>query len=393
MRSGSRLFGCVLAWVACSCTAARVSIPAVPPSEPEVTIFLPGYRGTALVTDGAERERAYITVCDTLVRGHRSLALPFEGQRPVRRFGPLLPNGPLTRFTVIPYLVGMEIYQDWLEFGRERLPGFMVFDYDWRLDNREHARRLSALIERLAAERGGKLRVNLVAHSMGGLIALHALRYGTGSGEGAPTWAGGRYVRRAVFIGTPFAGAPGIFDDFFLGTPMGRNIALLSPFALFTFASAFQLLPRESDFFVDEKGQPVALDAYSPETWLARGWGIFQDASLKDEPAYRAQLERMLGARRDFAQALSPSEGAPPPFQSLVVVGTGRKLIESFRVVAGQVSFESPVLGDGDGSVLSARALPPPPLRYERLESKADHVALMSDEAVQEAVARFLTGP
>ncbi|NOK38200.1 alpha/beta fold hydrolase [Corallococcus exercitus] len=373
-----------------ACTASRVALP--PPTGDEVTVFIHGYRGSFLATADAEHERAWVSVGDLLTRGERSLALPFPGQRATPTFGALEVDGPMTRFTVLPWVARYDIYKGFLEFARERLPGFMVFDYDWRQDNRVTAKRLCALLDELAAARGGRVKVNLVAHSMGGLVTLHCLRYGTGDDTGEPTWAGARHVKRVVFLGTPFRGAPGMFDDFTLGTPMGRNRALLSPEALFTFASAFQLLPSESDFFVDASGQPVAFDAYRPDAWVDGGWGVFQDAAVRELPAYRQWLERMLEARSGLARALSERGGPPPPFRTLAVVGVGHPLIKSFRVIDGKPTFEDPVLADGDGSVLTTRALPPAPLHVDRLETKADHVAMVGDEEVMEAVARFVTG-
>ncbi|RKH17179.1 hypothetical protein D7X74_13235 [Corallococcus sp. CA047B] len=385
-----RLFSLPVLMLLSACTASRVAVP--PPTGEEVTVFIHGYRGSFLTSTGAERERAWVSVGDVLSRGERSLALPFAGQRPAPRFGALESDGPVTRFTVLPWVAKYDVYRGFLEFGRDRLPGFVVFDYDWRQDNRETAKRLCALLDQLAEARGGKVKVNLVAHSMGGLITLQCLRYGQGDDTGEPTWAGARHVKRVVFLGTPFRGAPGMFDDFTLGTPVGRNHALLSPEALFTFASAFQLLPAQSDFFADASGQPVAFDAYSPEAWIQGGWGVFQDGGLRTDPAYREQLERMLEARASLARSLSDREGPPPPFRTLAVVGVGQQLIKSFRVIDGKPTFEDPIVAAGDGSVLMSRALPPAPLHVDRLETKADHVGMVGDEEVQEAVARFLTG-
>ncbi|NRD58790.1 lipase/acyltransferase domain-containing protein [Corallococcus exiguus] len=373
-----------------ACTASRVAVP--PPAGEEVTVFVPGYRGSFLATADGEHERAWVSVGDVLTRGERSLALPFPGQRATPGFGPLEADGPVTRFTVLPWVARYDVYKRFLEFGRERLPGFVVFDYDWRQDNRVTANRLCALLDSLAEARGGRVKVNLVAHSMGGLITLHCLRYGTGDDTGEPTWAGARHVKRVVFLGTPFRGAPGMFDDFTLGTPVGRNRSLLSPEALFTFASAFQLLPMESDFFVDASGQPVTFDAYRPGAWVDGGWGVFQDAAVRELPAYRQWLERMLEARSQLARSLSEHDEPPPPFRTLAVVGVGHPLIKSFRIIDGKPTFEDPVLADGDGSVLTARAMPPGPLHVDRLETQADHVGMMGDEEVQEAVARFVTG-
>ena len=378
------LWGVVLT----GCSTARVHVP--PPTGDEVTILVPGYRGSFLVTEGPEPERAWLTVGQALSRGERTLAVPFPGQRPVPSYGPLRPEGPFTQ--VSAFFVKVDAYRSFMEFGRDRLPGFVPFSYDWREDIRESADALCARIEQLVAEGGGRRKVNLVAHSMGGLVTMHCLLHG-GSREGVRPWAGAEHVKRVVIVGTPFTGGPGIFDDLLVGTETLRNRALMAPEALFTFASSFQLLPARGDFFVDAEGRPVALDAFDPAVWLERGWGVFADPSLREDEAYRAQLVRMLEAHRELHEALAPRPGLPPPgFETLVVVGTGRPTVSGARVVEGKLDLEHPPRADGDGSVLSARALPVLPIPYRRVDSSAEHVALMSDRDVLQAIERFLKG-
>jgi pimeloyl-ACP methyl ester carboxylesterase len=370
------------------CSVARVRL--APPTGEEVTLLVHGYRGSFLVTEGPEPERAWFSPGDVLTRGERSLALPFPGQRPAQRFGPLVPDGPVTKLTLIPLVASIDVYRSFLEFGRERLPGFAAFAYDWRRDIRESAGALCARIDQLVAEGGGRRKVNLVAHSMGGLVALHCLLHG-GAELGARPWAGATHVQRVVFVGTPFRGAAGIFDDLLEGTATGRNTALLRAEALFTFAAAFQLLPWRSDFFVDAGGAPAPLEAYAPERWWTQGWSVFAEPPLREDVAYREQLTRMLEARRALAEALAPREGLPPPpFQTLAVVGTGRPTTRAFRLKDGAPDLEDEVTADGDGSVLATSAVPALPLPFERVDSAAGHVALMSDDAVLEAIARFL---
>src|SRR5688500_3376190 len=71
---------------------------------------------------------------------------------------------------------------------------FYVFSYDWRRDNVETARELSVRVEALKAKLGrADLRFNVVAHSMGGLVARYAAMYGDRDlppegVEPRPTW-------------------------------------------------------------------------------------------------------------------------------------------------------------------------------------------------------------
>ena len=363
-----RLFSCLLL---AGFTAAMPDLPA--PTGGEVTVFVPGYKGSFLREENGDR--AWLTVGELLSSGDRSLALPFEGERPAERYGALEPDGPMTRFTVLPLVARRDIYLGWMEFGRDSLPGFVAFAYDWRKDLRESGARLCAMLDQLASRQGISLRVNLVVHSMGGLVALQCLR---SQSPGANT------VRRAVFVGTPFRGAADIFKDFQLGTGMGRNQALLSREALFTFAAAFQLLPSESDFFVDAAGARVPLEAFAESTWLDRGWGVFADPALRTNAAYRAQLGRMLAAHASVAQDARPLPG----FEALAVVGTGRETVAGVRLLGQGFDFGNPPRADGDGEVPLASALPP--FAAERFESREEHTALLNDQAVRAAIVKFI---
>jgi pimeloyl-ACP methyl ester carboxylesterase len=386
LRSGFLLL--LLGAVLTGCTVSRVTVP--PPTGDEVTILVPGYRGSFLVTQGSEHERAWLTVDQALSSGERTLAIPFPGQRPVPSYGPLRPAGPMTRLSAL--VVSVDAYHGFMKYGRDELPGFVPFSYDWRRDIRESAGQLCTLIERLVAAGGGQRKVNIVAHSMGGLVTMHCLLHG-GAQSSGPAWAGAAHVKRVVILGTPFAGSPGIFDDLLLGTATGRNRALIAPEAIFTFAAAFQLLPRRSDFFVDAQDKSVEWDAFDPAVWRNQGWGPFADPTLREDEAYRAQLLHMLDAHRQLTEALAPPQALPPPpFETLVVVGTGRSTVSGVRVVDGKLDLEHPPHADGDGTVVSSRALPILPIPYQRLDSSADHLALMSDREVLHAIKRFLQG-
>ena len=328
---------------ACS-VAPRPDLP--PPSGAIATVLVPGYKGSFLVDEHGER--AWLNPEAALSPGDKSLALPFAGQRPRPAFGALHPDGPMTRLGVL--FVHRDVYQGFLEFAQRALPGAVAFGYDWRRDQRESARELCETIARLPVE-----RVDLVAHSMGGLLALRCLR------SGAPK------VRRVVFAGTPFGGGAEIFDDFLDGTKTGRNGALLSKEALFTFPAAFQLLPP---------GGPYE-DA---EAWLRGGWGVFSDPALRTDPAYRAQLERMLAAQREGWAALASAHGTR---DMLTIIGTGRPTITAVH----PLDREHPDRADGDGSVPARSAARP---GAQVFETRAEHAQILLDGEVQQAIARFL---
>jgi pimeloyl-ACP methyl ester carboxylesterase len=347
-----------------------------PPTGDDVTIFLHGYRASFLATESGEL--AYVTPAQGLSKGDRSLALPFDGQRDFPRYGPLHVVGPLTRLTAIPFIIDLDPYASWMAWAKTELPGFQVFAYDWRRDVRESGR---GLCERIAAL-GPRRRVRLVGHSMGGLVSLACLRSGH---EGAQS------VRKVAFIGTPFKGGPGQWDDLQLGTPTSSNTVLLAPEALLTFPATWQLLSPTPDFFVDEQGRSVPVPAYDAQSWLDRRWGLFAETSVRENPAYRAQLEARFSEHEALWRELGDLDGPAPAWASLAIVGTGRPTVVSWKVMAdGGIDLEHPVKGDGDGTVPSTRAVPSKPTVAEIVNTAAEHSALLNDEGVREAVRQFV---
>lgn len=329
----------------CACSVAqRPDLP--PPSGAAATILVPGYKGSFLVDEHGER--AWINPEAVLTAGDRSLALSFKGERPANAFGPLHPDGPMTKLGVL--FVKYDVYLGFMEFARGALPGLVAFGYDWRQDIRASGRALCETIARLPVE-----HVDLVAHSMGGLVALHCLR------SGAPK------VRRVVFAGTPFRGGALMWNDMQVGTRTGRNSALLTREALFSFPAAFQLLPPGGEF----------TDA---DAWLRAGWGVFSDPALRVDAAYRAHLLAMLAAHDESWAVLLPARGTQ---DTLVVVGTGRPT----TAVVHPGDLEHPELADGDGSVLVTSATLP---GAQVFETHVEHAELLLDPGVQRAIARFL---
>jgi pimeloyl-ACP methyl ester carboxylesterase len=88
----------------------------------------------------------------------------------LRRFGGYVPATPGTPATA----------------GERR---YYIYPYDWRQDNVQHAKGLERLIDAIRRDYDNPgLRVDILAHSMGELIARYYLRYGTvdvleGSGQ------------------------------------------------------------------------------------------------------------------------------------------------------------------------------------------------------------------
>ena len=350
----------LLLFFALSAGCRSAALPALPPAGDEATVFVPGYKGSFLAE--ASGEHSWITPGQALGTGDRSLALPFPGQRGGARFGPLHPDGPITRISVLG--IGEDVYLPFLEFAARSLPGVVPFAYDWRRDVRDSGRDLCATIEALKAT-----RVTVIAHSMGGLVTMHCLARGLSK------------IRRVVFAGTPFGGAPEIYKDLVRGDPVGRNRALLSAEALFSFTASWQLLPEAGPVFTDESGASLPRAVRS----LAPRLGVFADGKLRHDPAYRAELVRQVAAHEEHWSVIAK---VVPGVPVLVVVGEGNGAVAGIRLTAGAPDFDHPPIADGDGTVMATSARPAFP--HDEVVTHTKHTALLNDSAVQAAIARFL---
>jgi pimeloyl-ACP methyl ester carboxylesterase len=163
---------------------------------------------------------------------------------------------------------------------------FYVFSYDWRYDNVETARALIRRIEALKQRLNRPdLRFNIVAHSMGGLVARYAAMYGDADlpADGSPpvpTWAGAKHIRRIVMLGVPNEGSMDAFATILRGyslteglRPRLRLFSSLSREVAFSCPSVYQLLPHaHSTHFIDENLQALQVDLYDAANWEKYGW-------------------------------------------------------------------------------------------------------------------------
>src|SRR5262249_48229867 len=131
-----------------------------------VAVLIPGIMGPELRLDGELVWPGPI----------HSLVLPY------RKMDKLL-NPDLTATDLIrSYAFSLQyqaLIDDLGELGfREGDRTLFVFPYDWRKSNEQAAARLADLLDRVIEFHGMDAEVNLIAHSMGGLIARYYLESG-----------------------------------------------------------------------------------------------------------------------------------------------------------------------------------------------------------------------
>jgi pimeloyl-ACP methyl ester carboxylesterase len=225
---------------------------------------------------------------------------------------------------------------------------FYVFSYDWRQDNVANARELIRRITQLKTKlQRPDLKFNIVAHSMGGLIARYAAMYGdadlpAGDGPIQPTWLGAAHISKIVMIGVPNEGSADAFatlvEGYSITEGLRRRVPLLNKLTaedVVSTPAVFQLMPhRAAVKFLDENLQPLAVDLYDPEVWKRYGWSvIYSSADFRRRFAGTAgtdggnsndldlYLAATLQRARRFHEALDAANDSNSPVVLLAIGG------------------------------------------------------------------------
>ena len=223
---------------------------------------------------------------------------------------------------------------------------FYIFSYDWRRDNVENARELVRRMESLKQKLNRPdLRFNILAHSMGGLIARYAAMYGDadipdGEEPLAPTWAGAAHIQRIVLLGVPNQGSADalatLLDGYSVTEGLRRRVPLLNKLRredAISCPALFQLLPHgNSAGFLDEELRPLQVDIYDPQVWKLYGWSAVNDPDYRKRYARAGDPEKaletldayfaaVLHRAKRFHQALDAISDAAPPVMLLALGG------------------------------------------------------------------------
>ena len=327
-------------------------------------IVIPGILGTELINSKTGE-----TVWPSAFRTEQE-GLPISPDLAVNR-DDLVPGKILETVRLARVLPEIYVYRDLLEALRRYAgyrdgdwenPGangyqdtFYLFPYDWRKDNVANARELVKRVERLKSKlQRPDLKFNIVAHSMGGLIARYASMYGDADlpeGEGSiqPTWAGAAHISKIVMIGVPNEGSTDAFasllEGYSITEGLRRRVPLLNKLTaedVVTTPSVFQLMPhRDVVKFLDENLRAIEIDLYNVEVWKRYGWSV-----IYSSPDFRRRHAQAIGTNgngdelddylaaslrraRRFHQALDSVENTNSPVVLLAIGGDCEETLNS----------------------------------------------------------------
>jgi pimeloyl-ACP methyl ester carboxylesterase len=234
---------------------------------------------------------------------------------------------------------------------------YYVFAYDWRQDNVRTAAKLDALIEQIRRDYGdSRLKVDIVAHSMGGLVTRYFLRYGAQDvlpilhrDDFRVPDAGAGKVRTAILLGTPNLGSASSLHGFIEGADVG--LRRIPTEVLATMPSVFQLFPHPiNDWLIDAHGRPLDQDVFDVGLWRRFEWSVFGADALarlheRHDAAYVAALQRLFEAHLERARRFVWSLSVRPEKDAgvRIVVFGGDCQLTPARLVVEEIDGASAV--------------------------------------------------
>lgn len=158
-----------------------------------------------------------------------------------------------------------------------------VFHYDWRQDNVHNAQKLAVFIEQVLKNHPNQRQVDVVAHSMGGIILRYYQRFGAkdvlpllqaNPTADIQTDSQANKIRHAIFLGTPQLGS--VKPVLRLMSGFDFNLRNIPVEVQITMPSVYQLLPHpQSHWLVDYAGNSIQFDLYDPKNWQQHEWSIY----------------------------------------------------------------------------------------------------------------------
>ena len=297
-------------------------------------------------------------------------------------------------------------------------PRYYVLAYDWRQDAMTNVGLLDRLIEQVRVDYGQPhLQVDIIGHSMGGLIARYYVRYGArdllDGNAFEVTHDGARKVRRLVLVGTPNLGSVEAMHSLIVGANLGLKETF--PEVLMTMPAIYQLFPHAlHEWLYTTEGQVLERDQFDAYIWKRFEMGpwspalrlrIQQRMGETEGQQYLATLEaafrRHLERARRFTWSLTVSEpegGVRPvifggdcdltPARLVVEEVDGESTLrlwpKQISLAVPGVDYESLMMEPGDGTVtkaslLSRNVLDPAATRHPYLNFSASSVLFICE--------------
>jgi pimeloyl-ACP methyl ester carboxylesterase len=334
-------------------------------------IFVPGLLGSRLCRPHPDKPSEMQVAWGTLTALPRFPSIRLSHDQ-TQKPDDIKPCG-LVREIVYLGLFTQEVYAPVLrhleQLGYRENRDLFIFDYDWRRSIFDNAETL----DRFVREKAPDQRVDILAHSMGGLVArVYTAKYG-----------GAERVARLISAGTPFLGSVKVYETVEKGWG-ALNVAMggLPAFrrTMLSFPAVFELMPRYAAC-CGPAGTGEFVPA-NPEGWSALGWDGVDIATMPNLPATFTRvraLEEIIATR------------LPQGVEDVVLIGVDQRTPQrvGFGRNRGATVVRVQTTWAGDGTVLRESAALPRATLHPT--SFAVHERILNDPQIQEFLRVALT--
>ena len=235
------------------------------------------------------------------------------------------------------------------------------------------------------------LKVDILAHSNGGMLARYYARYGIDdhldTGKAAPNYLGTQSIRRLLLVGTPNLGTIQPVLSLIRGEDIGlRNIP--SEIVATTTGAPQLMLHPSTPWLLDSSGNIIDVDIFDIDTWRQLKWSIFDNrirnrtrrvkgggaAGERYLTVLESYLDRHLSRGRNFMTLMTTETGpedivpyvyggdCEPTLARIVVEDVRGKLVARERPEAiarplADVDYDQLMYDPGDSVVTRASLL------------------------------------
>jgi pimeloyl-ACP methyl ester carboxylesterase len=339
------------------------ALPQKPP-----TMFIPGMMASIL-KDRSTGRIVYGNVLQGLIK---ELELPIDGKTLRDNQDELVAGEVVRKFSFIRGFLEVDL-NDSVRQVADKIAGYkpgqdgFPYAWDWRRDIVEAAQQLDRTIREIKKQKGNPdLKLNLMCHSAGGLVARYYAKYGgkdvLDDPVPVPTYEGAKNINKIIMLGTPNTGSVESFMTVHQGLwlpTIGRATAEM----IFTMPALYELMPLEGKkVFIDPSGKPLDIDLYDPANWEKYGWSVFNPELQKkaleklkkeygDAEGEKKFREKLTAQRRFVAMVLKRAQ----KFQAALWAGDPFEEKKNVRyIVFGgdrALTLQSAILGRDDKGI------------------------------------------
>ena len=227
--------------------------------------------------------------------------------------------------------------------GYQEERNLFIFAYDWRLSVFDNAELLAAFVNEKVPD--ASQRVDVVAHSMGGLITRVYAR----------KWGGAVRIARLISAGSPFLGSAKVFETLESGWgPLNYFVGGLTAVrqTVLSFPAILELMPRYSACCDGDPAGESGFPATEADAWRSLHWEGVNPSDMPDLDTAAARVREL--------QTIVDS-ALPPDVEDVLIIGVDQRTPQrvAFARAGEKATVRVQTTWAGDGTVLRESAALP----------------------------------